>query len=391
MARLYVSESLIQLIASDPSDPRCILEEVRRKIDHPLHVDLLQTLAAIPSETIEEALTNPGVRGWLEIYEAADDSEQARFETLVKTIDDEIYERRRSILLEGGARSLPYDHPALSGVEPDDESLVSLSSFDVHQDFMQRGGFVFSPTPPLRAVNSQYWSSMVLFRLSAEISVRVRLDPFLITPVDSYSPPFYRMWVFGRDLDWQRIGQLKGEEMARWMPDNLSLRYCEFTDVIWRRRSDGVHFECEEIPKNAEERPSRYFHAIYAPTEEVFVHSDAAVRYYTETELDLRKQAHLHSLGKVGVRVKLFRVDGPLDVVTWSTLIAGSFVWNNDIQRYFRGERPFAVERASLSSNAGQQLPNGGVRAAGDKIEERSLSAKKPKRKKEKKAKGAKG
>ena len=101
-----------------------------------------------------------------------------------------------------------------------------------------------------------------------------------------------------------------------------------------------------------EERPSRYFHAIYAPAEEVFVHSDAAVRYYTETELDLRKQAHLHSLGKVGVRVKLFRVDGPLDVATWSTLIAGSFVWNNDIQRYFRGERPFAVEHASLSSNA---------------------------------------
>lgn len=133
------------------------------------------------------------------------------------------------------------------------------------------------------------------------------------------------------------------------MPDEMTSEV-EFTEVVWQRRAEEVHFECEEIPINAEARPARYFHAIYLPAKKVFVHSDAAIRYYSEEELSHRKQERLYRLGKVGTRVKLFLTEGPIGQITWSTLVAGSFVWNNDVQRYFQGERPFEVERAPLLS-----------------------------------------
>ena len=337
-------------VASESDDLRFTLHEILQKTDHPAHAGLVSTLENLSSEIIEEALTDPHICQLLKMAEANKDSERVRFEVLCKAIDDEIYERRRTQLLQRSGRIHPFDHPALAGVERDGEALVNRSLFNVQNGYMERGGFVFSPAPPLRSLNSQYWSSKVLFGLPSEIDVRIRLDPFLVIPAGSYSPPFYKMLVFGRSLDWKRIAQLKDEEAARWMPDELTFD-SEFTDVIWQHRSDGVHFECEEIPKRATERPARYFHAIYSAGTGVFVHSDAAIRYYTQEELHLRRQAHLRTLGKVGVRIKLFRTDGPIDVTTWSALIAGSFVWNNDIQRYFGGERAFAVEHAPLRSD----------------------------------------
>lgn len=204
MARLYIPESIIQLATSEPTDPRYVLLEMMSNPAHPLHADLLYALDAIPPDVIEEVTAEPVVKNWLIAREATDDQQQVRFEVMLKAIDDEIYERRRNELLRQGPLSRPYDHPALSGIEPDDESLVSLASFSVKDGFISRNGFVFSPTPPLRAVNSQYWSSMVLFGLPADIAVRIRLDPFIVIPIGSYHPPFYKMRV--SDGNWTGSG-----------------------------------------------------------------------------------------------------------------------------------------------------------------------------------------
>ena len=220
-----------------------------------------------------------------------------------------------------------------------------LKYFNCRLGYLIHNDYVFSPPPPLQQLNSHYWFAQALLRLPKKAVVRVRLDPFLVSPATSYRIPVYKMLVFGRGLDWQRLRALKDEESARWMPDELTTADYEFTDLTWCRRSDGVHFECEEIPKDAENRPGRYFHAIYDADGGNFSHADAAVRYYTETDLDSRRQSHLKDLAKVGARVKLFRVDGVLGREDWATLFAGFFVWNSDVQRYLAGTRDFSASR----------------------------------------------
>lgn len=97
-------------------------------------------------------------------------------------------------------------------------------------------------------------------------------------------------------------------------------------------------------------RAARYFHSIYNPHAQVIVHADAALRFYSDGELAARKAEHLRKLSKVGVRVKLFRVDGEIDPEVWSGLVAGAFSGNNDVQRYFVGERTFEDEYSPVLS-----------------------------------------
>lgn len=97
---------------------------------------------------------------------------------------------------------------------------------------------MFNVAPPLPDPLSQHWSTQLLLQLPPEKTF-VRLDPLIVVPVDEHRERLAKMWVYGRDLDWDRIATLRGEEAARWMPDDLTHSGCAFTDVIWSRRDDG--------------------------------------------------------------------------------------------------------------------------------------------------------
>jgi len=347
-SRSWFPEDLLQALSTAPGDPRWELEYIDRYADHPMRAALETAQGSIPERVMEHFLTDPTCADWIRFQGTTADDRQVRLEVLIAFTYKELYGRRSACLRESSGRPAPYDHPAVADLQPDIDLLVPLSAFDCRLSYLVRKGYVFSLPSPLRQLNSHYWFTQALLRLPEEAVVRVRLDPFLVNPAASYRAPFYKMLVFGRDLDWQRLRDLKGEESARWMPDELTTTECEFTDLTWCRRSDGVYFECEEIPKDAESRPGRYFHAIYDADGGSFSHADAAVRYYTAIELESRRQSHLKDLGKVGARVKLFRVDGVLGREDWATLFAGFFVWNNDVQRYVMGTRDFTASRSLL-------------------------------------------
>jgi hypothetical protein len=346
----WFPEELLRLLSAAAGGVRSHLQEIDEHSDHPMRNGFESAMRDIPSDVLDHYLADPVCAGWIRIYGAGADSRKARFEVLAAFMSDEIYARRSTLLRSVGDRPAPYEHPAVADLRPDRDLLVPLGAFDCRLGHLLRNGYIFSAPPPLRSPNSDYWSTQALLRLPAEAVARVRLDPLRVSPVASYHGPLYRMRVFGRDLDWRRLSDLRGEEAARWMPDELTTAECEFTDLVWRSRLDGVHFECEEVPKRSERRPSRYFHAIYQPTGGYFSHADAAVRYYTAPELESRRKSHVKALGKVGARVKLLRVDGVLGQQDWATLLASFFVWNNDVARYVTGERDFFTECSLLMS-----------------------------------------
>ena len=142
--------------------------------------------------------------------------------------------------------------------------------------------------------------------------------------------------MYGRPLNWGRVEALQEPEHGRWMPD-LPRSRGEFTDYAWTPRDAEVHFVCEEIPdaESTATEAARYLHAVYAPTTRTIEHFDGAIRVYSHNEIQQRRALHVRNAGKMGLREKVFVVDGVTDPDALSQVAQAFFVWNDDVQKYF--------------------------------------------------------
>ena len=236
-------------------------------------------------------------------------------------------------------RPAPYDLPAIADVPVDADHLVPLSAFQYDGSRLLRNGYAFGVLTTTAAPNSSYWLLGTLYSQELDARASVRLDPLLFGPEDQFPAMFYKMWMYGRQLDWERLRHLRQPEHGRWLPSSLS-HESEFTDFCWAPRPDGIHFLGEEVPKaqSCGCEPSRYLHAIYNPTSETIDHFDGAIRVFAPEEIGHRHSLHVRSGGKLGVREKVFRTDEPIHRDAFSVVAQAFFVWNEDVQCYFTQE-----------------------------------------------------
>lgn len=250
--------------------------------------------------------------------------------------------RRKLMLVRGEAqkpRPAPYDLPAIADVPVDADHLVSLSAFQYDGSRLLRNGYAFGVLTTTAAPNSSYWLLGTLYSQKLDARASVRLDPLLFGPEDQFPAMSYKMWMYGRPLDWGRLRHLRQPEHGRWLPGSLS-HETEFTDFCWAPRPDGIHFLGEEVPKahSCAFEPSRYLHAIYDPTSERIAHFDGALRVFTPEEIGHRHSLHVRGGGKLGVRAKVFRTDESIHRDAFTVVAQAFFVWNEDVRRYFTQE-----------------------------------------------------
>jgi len=338
--RAAIDEALLAFVAADPTYPARVIQCIADESTHPLRLALERAVESLSAEVAAEALDDPKRAFLLARMDPSDARRRVSLDIVTEEISCLLHQRRSEALQQADGRRppLPYGHKALTGVVPDKELLVSISDFSPARPSLQRGGFAFHLPPTLPAPNSSYWLTSRLLRLSSGAGAKVRLDPFIVCPVEGYRSALYAMITYGRPLDWTRLASLKCEEHAEWAPDGLTaLVGVSSTQICWSPRDDGIHFTCEELPDDASARPARYAHAIYAPDKRAFVHADGALRYYLPGQLQERLATHVRRAGKAGVQVKIFRTDGVLAREDWCELIAALFVWNQDVQSYFLG------------------------------------------------------
>lgn len=338
-------ESVFSFFAADYGHGLLNLPAIR-ETEVAIGDDLSRQLTLIPEREIASALADSHFTFFWHRKEEDDASViklRAAKWVLAQRLSHEIPARRIALLAtqDKMARPTPYQHPALADIPLSPDYLVPITEFDVHDGLLVRNGFAFSVVPPVESPNAQYW--FIQSALNSEWSDRlwVRLDPFLWGPVETFSAMMYKMLVYGRPLDWNRIKNLREEDHGRWFPGKLSLPF-EFTDYTWSPRNTEVHFQCEEFPRfeSSTTRGSRYFHAIYVPASDTLMHLDGAIRVFTKMEWELRRATHVRIAGKVGVRAKVLRVDHELARDALSDLCPQFFVWNYDVSRYFGASIP---------------------------------------------------
>lgn len=250
------------------------------------------------------------------------------------TLYEKIAELRKDIIIND---FLPYNHESLKDLEVDKNNLIDLSKFDININAFQRNGYVFGIVPITASPNASYWLTETIINSGINNISKVRLDPFFIYALNEHKPIFYRMLCYGQELNWQRIEKLKQDEHCRWMPDSQSSKI-EFTDLVWSPRDGEIHLTCEELPKITAINylGSRYIHAIYSIKDQEFIHIDGALRFYSYDEHHERKNSHIRKIGKIGKRIKIFQVDGQINKKLLCDLITTFFVWNEDVQNYFK-------------------------------------------------------
>ena len=318
-----LDEALVNFIAAAMTPPAWALRSIANDSSHPLNSALVEAMNSVPNEA------NP-------------------LDLVAGAIIRIIYSRRVKAFcqLDGEAPTRPYGHEALRGIVPDADCLVPASSFEKRRVALSRGGYAFHLPPTLPDANSSYWLTGRLLQLPPAAELKVRLDPFIVCSLDGYRSPFYKMITYGQPLDWDRLASLRSEEHGEWAPDALTTAAAggvACTQLCWTPRDDGIHFQCEELPLDASSRPSRYAHAVYEPEKRAFTHADGAMRFYSSEELATRRPTHVRKAGKAGVRIKIFRTDGILARDDWCQVIAAFFVWNQDMQGYFLGQRTLAA------------------------------------------------
>ncbi len=314
--------------------------EVFEILDNPKHIEyqnLSDDLLNLDKSELENYVTKHNVDRLLSRAENKDQQRRAWF--LIDLLQKGIAEKRLSILVTKG-RTLPYTSDNLKDIPIDQNNLISVKELSDSHFGLYRNEYFYQLTPSIIQSNSSYWTTIALFKLAAErkIDFKVRLDPFIEKHKDDYNPMVYRMWIYGRPLDWSRIKSLKTEEFGQWL-DESQKKDVGLTDFVWRPDEKEVHFTCEELPSSeyVKYRGSRYFHAIFDKKTGNIIHCDGAIRVYDENELQTRNQFHVRNsdVRKIGKRVKIFQIDDELPQDDFGTLAGNFFVWNQDVLNYF--------------------------------------------------------
>jgi hypothetical protein len=324
-----------------PIDPSLQIGSVCRDAGHPLAADLNLALENLAEGSITRALADLEFQAFHGQLDLARQRALARERVVVNELQERTSARRRTLLLAESSsfRPPPYDQPALADLPMTADLLVPLSQFEIDDGVLVRNGHAFVLLPPTSSVNSSYWITRALAAPECRDLSLVRLDPLIHGEAVDFPRISYRMLWWGPPLRWTDVVSIHDEKFGRWLPAPLSSGG-EFTDFAWVPRGDEQHLFLEEVPKLAqvEAAGSRYLHAIFSRSDASVMHLDGAIRLYSSVEWQDRTKGHVRKAGKVGKRIKIFRLDGSMDPGLVSCLGGAFFVWNYDVAHFFGAE-----------------------------------------------------
>jgi len=322
-------------------DPMFEVFRVLDDINHPENKKLILDLNNISKQELENMRN---MDFYLDRFDDKDIGRRAY--CLVYLLHKTIAINRINRLMESMERPAPYNSENLKQLPIDKNNLTPINEFNTDNFGFEKNGFVYTLCPILEQSNSSYWIFQAILKFAKErnINFKVRLDPFIEISLNKYRPMFYKMLVHGKQLDWQKLLNLKNDDFGQWF-DEKDYNRMGFTDYVWSPKDSEVHFTCEELPKNnfKGNKTTRYFHAIFNKNTGEIKHCDGAIRFYTQEEFNNRSSFHIKDteVRKAGKRIKIFQYESKennnkeIDQDTFCLLATNFFVWNADVQTYF--------------------------------------------------------
>lgn len=178
-----------------------------------------------------------------------------------------------------------------------------------------------------------------------DLLVKIALDPDSLGLASSYLSPveleYWRGPKFNDDLTSIPVGvsEHKASERERFF-------HCvNRTEFFWHMQNGTRSFECEELLDReslgigTDAYGCRYTHSIIDDNTSLPNHLDGAIRVYDTEQYLERIDTDISKAGKRSRYVKLWRVDGPLDLSSWKELVC-DFYRGNPLPGEYLGGTP---------------------------------------------------
>lgn len=173
--------------------------------------------------------------------------------------------------------------------------------------------------------------------------LKIALDPDSVGLASSYLTPIELEYWRGPKFNDDMTSIPVGVAVHKATTKERIFHGVERTEFFWHMQNGMRSFECEELLDRetlgigAEVFGCRYAHSIIDAATSLPNHLDGAIRAYeTEQYLD-RIDTDISKAGKKGRYVKLWRVDGPINLTAWKELVCDFFRGNSLPGEYLGG------------------------------------------------------
>ena len=165
-------------------------------------------------------------------------------------------------------------------------------------------------------------------------------------------------------------GSVTRHERVYSDPEQFFMYDLSSLDIMWSKRDDEKILQMEElVPLNAKQHKENdfvqnaYLHSIWSDRRQAFIHFDAAVKTYSKEKYESRLYADMKGYnGKADSYKKLFRIDAPLDILTWGRLVGLFFQENELVHEYINSIAENYEVLKSSETNLDERLALGYLR-----------------------------
>lgn len=215
----------------------------------------------------------------------------------------------------------------------------------LHYHQFLRRGFASNPNYDFIGRFARYWRTAC-----DTVAFRIGIDHGRLMKREHYVEFFERDFWFGPQFNVESLDDVNavGLTIHTRGPDSIfeMMNHLERTEFYWSHRSGIKSVEVEEISRQGYMLDgyylNRYIHSERDVERSVFRHLDGAVKVYSRDTYATRTSTHLPKETRTS-KVKVFRVDGEIELERWVELVSFFYRSNEMVVEYLNPEQFEAV------------------------------------------------
>lgn len=313
-----------------------------------------QTIRVNYSETNEERKYIKSI--YNTTIEKLIETKNEEFKKLILQLEDNISNEHKKMFIESVAIS---DKGIVERMFPeliekiDSDGLINLNQFKViSSGLYEYNNFIIYAHRFFRrgcsinnTLNTQLLSKLEYLSINTKklTNVKIKIDLDMIGLLDSYTCIKEYQYIWGPKFndDLNKIANGITEHAIK--EDEKQISSYDKVEFYWDSKKDDKTFQCEEITNDnfnhhKEFFRNRYVHSIIKFNEETPFHLDGAIREYNIDNYLVRINKKISDDMNDSIRyIKLWRLDGNIEVNIWKDLISSFYAENKLVGEYFGG------------------------------------------------------
>ncbi|MFW2055328.1 hypothetical protein [Acinetobacter haemolyticus] len=176
------------------------------------------------------------------------------------------------------------------------------------------------------------------------LDIKIALDPHSLGLLGTYKQPIELAYWWGPKFDESLTNIPLGVTQHKASKKDKFFSGIDSMDFWWHRQDNIQSLECEEIRdiatlgEGVDSYGCRYVHSMISDATLMPYHLDGAIRLYNEEKFIDRIGVDISKAGKDSRYIKLWRIDGEINISVWKELINDFFRDNYLVGEYFSGK-----------------------------------------------------